>query len=115
GIFIPTSFMCAKSKKIILLNPPAKGIFIRDYYCSFSSKADYYWPAQDLVILSGILSGSYDVVVIDAIGDKLSFKACRGQILAENFDAIIFATGTATLADDIKFIEMLKQKKSLRL
>lgn len=106
--------MSAKNKKIILLNPPAKEVFIRDYYCSFSSKADYYWPPPDLIVLSGILSGSYDLVVIDAIGQRLSLKEYLEQVLAEDFDAIIFATGAATLIDDIKLIEMLKRKRKFK-
>jgi hypothetical protein len=27
---------------VILLNPPGDKLYIRDYYCSFSSKASYY-------------------------------------------------------------------------
>ncbi len=41
--------------RVLLLNPPAPDWVIRDYYCSFPSKAKYYWPPQDLLGLSGLL------------------------------------------------------------
>jgi len=106
--------MSVENKKIILLNPPAKGVFIRDYYCSFSSKAGYYWPPPDLIVLSGVLSGSYDPVVIDAIGQGLSFKDCRERILSGDFKAIIFSTGAATFKGDIEFIGMLKRERDFK-
>jgi anaerobic magnesium-protoporphyrin IX monomethyl ester cyclase len=108
--------MSAKSKKIILLNPPAsKGkIIIRDYYCSFSSKANYYWPPQDLVVLSGILSENYEIKVIDAIGQGINSRDCYNQILTKEFDVVIFSTGTATLVNDISFIESLKKKRDFK-
>jgi len=63
-------------KKILLLNPPSEKILQRDFICSSSSKADYYWPPIDLVVLSGILK-EYNLSVIDAIIDKKS----EGDIL----------------------------------
>ncbi len=103
-----------KKTKIILLNPPAEGIFVRDYYCSFSSKACYYWPPQDLIVLSGILSEEFEIRVIDAIGQKMSARDCYKQILDSDFNAIVFSTGTATLENDIKFISDLKKERTFK-
>jgi anaerobic magnesium-protoporphyrin IX monomethyl ester cyclase len=96
-------------KKILLLNPPAKRITFRDYYCSFTSKADYYWPPIDLLVLSGILKNNYQVVVIDAIIEKISNKDCLERVIGEKPDVIIFLTGTASWQADFEFIASVKK------
>lgn len=98
-------------KKILLLVPPADKLYIRDYYCSFSSKANYYWPPQDLIILSGALSDRFSVDVIDAMGLGLDRSDCLDLILSKDIDGIIFTTGSATLKHDIKFLESIVEKK----
>ena len=68
-------------ERLLLLNPPGDKLYIRDYYCSFSSKANYYWPPQDLIVLSGLLAGEFTVEVEDAIVRKTSRAACIEKIL----------------------------------
>jgi len=104
-----------KKKKILLLNPPGDKLYIRDYYCSFSSKANYYWPPQDLIVLSGILGQEFDVQVIDAIINHKTEKDCLDIILNSDFKAIIFSTGTATMSSDFKLMEKIKQKKEIKI
>ena len=53
--------------RVLLLNPPGEKLYQRDMYCSNISKGKYYWPAIDLLILSGILGQSYEVDVLDAV------------------------------------------------
>jgi hypothetical protein len=96
---------------VLLLNPPGDRLYIRDYYCSFSSKADYYWPPQDLIALSGIVSQRHEVRVLDAIINKLSEQTCRERILAADHSAIIFTTGTATLKTDMELLRTLKAQR----
>jgi len=96
---------------ILLLNPPGKKLYIRDYYCSFSSKADYYWPPQDLIGLSGIISQEYSIQVKDAIINKISERECLESILNGNHKAIIFTTGTATIKTDLALAEKIKREK----
>ena len=98
-------------KSVLLLNPPGDKLYIRDYYCSFSSKADYYWPPQDLIVLSGILSEKYKVEVIDAIINKISKEKCLDKILNSDYKAIIFTTGTATMTSDMELMEKVKKGK----
>ncbi len=100
-------------KRILLLVPPAGKQYIRDYYCSFSSKAGYYWPPQDLVVLSGSLSKMFELEVIDAIALKLSLQDCLKAVSRSNVDMIIAATGTATLNDDLNFLELVKNNDPL--
>ncbi|MBM3296396.1 MAG: radical SAM protein [Candidatus Aminicenantes bacterium] len=95
-------------KDVLLLNPPGDKQYIRDFHCSFSSKADYYWPSPDLVVLSGLLDEAFRVGVMDAILDKISAGACLERILRGRYGAVIFTTGTATLKSDLALAAALK-------
>jgi radical SAM superfamily enzyme YgiQ (UPF0313 family) len=103
------------SNEVILLNPPGNKLYIRDYYCSFSSKADYYWPPQDLIYLSGILDEEYSVRVIDAIINKLTEDDVFSEIENSGARALIFTTGTATLQSDLKLMERIKSKIDIKI
>lgn len=98
-------------KKVLLLNPPGDKLYIRDYYCSFSSKAKYYWPPQDLIGLSGIVNEGFEVKVLDAIVHKLSPEECFRHILERDYRAVIFSTGTATLSQDFALMEKIKKAR----
>jgi anaerobic magnesium-protoporphyrin IX monomethyl ester cyclase len=94
--------------RVLLLNPPGDKLYIRDYYCSFSSKASYYWPPQDLIYLSGILDERFDVRVLDAIVRRRSPEDCLDEIAALKPAAVIFTTGTATMKSDLALVRRLK-------
>ena len=100
---------------MILLNPPGDKLYIRDYYCSFSSKADYYWPPQDLIYLSGILDEEYSVRVIDAIINKQTEDDVLSKIEDSGARALIFTTGTATMQSDLRLIERIKAKTDIKI
>jgi anaerobic magnesium-protoporphyrin IX monomethyl ester cyclase len=96
---------------VLLLNPPGDKLYIRDYYCSFSSKADYYWPPQDLIYLSGLLNGRFDVRVLDAIAARQSPESVFEDILALDPAAVVFTTGTATIKTDAALMARLKSAR----
>jgi len=52
-------------------------LYARDKYCTSVSKAVYYWPQVDLILLSGILKNNFDIFVIDAIVEKFDEDKCR--------------------------------------
>lgn len=87
---------------VLLLNPPGDKLYIRDYYCSFSSKASYYWPPQDLLALSGILDADFDVRVLDAIVPKRTIEDVLAAAADPALRAVVFTTGTATLKGDLE-------------
>lgn len=93
---------------ILLLNPPAPSLYIRDYYCSFESKADYYWPPQDLLALSGLLSTAHRVFVLDTIVEKKSTGEICDFIRENHIDNVIFTTGTATMAFEKSSLQEIK-------
>jgi len=101
--------------KILLLNPPGDKLYLRDEYCSAISKADYYWPPIDLLVLSGILSGHYEIEVIDAIAERMDFQKCYQHISQNDYSAIIFLTGAASWKQDLPFVSRLKASRDLKL
>lgn len=97
---------------ILLLNPPGKKLYIRDYYCSKVSKAGYLYEPVDLLLLSGILSTKHTTHVLDAIAYHLSPIKCLKKINALKPDVIISLTGMVSFYEDIEFWK--KIKKSLK-
>jgi radical SAM superfamily enzyme YgiQ (UPF0313 family) len=107
--------MRLNTKEVILLNPPGDKLYIRDYYCSFSSKAAYYWPPQDLIYLSGILDLAYSVRVIDAIVNKRSEEDVLQEVVDSGARALIFTTGTATMQTDLRLMERIKAETDIKI
>ncbi len=103
------------AKEVILLNPPGDKLYIRDYYCSFSSKAAYYWPPQDLIYLSGILDEVFSVRVIDAIINKRSEEEVLEEIVKSGARALVFTTGTATMKSDLRLMAKIKDKSDITI
>lgn len=99
-----------KSLNILLLNPPGKKLYIRDYYCSKVSKASYLYEPVDLLILSGILRTRHKISAIDAIADNLSPAKCLKKIYSLNPDAIISLTGAVSFNEDIEFWKAIKER-----
>jgi radical SAM superfamily enzyme YgiQ (UPF0313 family) len=102
-------------EKVILLNPPGDKLYIRDYYCSFSSKADYYWPPQDLIYLSGILDEECSVRVVDAIINKRSEDDVLAEVIDSGARALVFTTGTATMQSDLRLMERIRAKSDIKI
>ena len=102
---------------ILLLNPPGKMMYTRDYFCSKVSKAGYIEQPIDLIILSGIiLSGGHKIEVVDAMMENLDFNETRRKIGFLDIHIIIFLAGSVSSKDDLFFMEMVKEKqKSLIL
>jgi len=96
-------------KKVLLLNPPAKDLILRHNYSSYTSKAGYYWPSTDLLVLSGVLSGHFDLYMIDAIVQRISARDCLKMVKEIGPDAVIFVSGTASWKGDFEFISELKK------
>jgi len=97
-------------KKILLLNPPGKQYYMRDYYCSKISKAAYYYHPIDFIILTGILAGDFKVHVLDCIAEKLTEEIALSEIIKIKPDTIIFLTGAVSMQSDFPFLENVKHK-----
>lgn len=100
--------------RVLLLHCPGDKVYLHDYYTSYSSKANYYWPPSDLVLLSGMLSG-FDLAVLDAVAERLTPEEAERRVLDFKPDAVVFTTGTATWESDRRFLAGLKAKHPCRL
>lgn len=96
---------------ILLLNPPCSKTVSRGNYCSNVTKADYYLPPADLILLSGILDPAHKLTVLDAIAEKLSANSALRSIQKSDCDAIIFLTGAISENEDMAFLKQIKQLK----
>lgn len=95
-------------KKILLLNPPGRKLYLRCYYHSKVSKANFVPSPIDLVFLSGVLSQDYDIELLDAIVGKLDDEKCLREISKIRPDIIISLAGAVSWVEDIQFFKKLK-------
>lgn len=101
--------MNTENKKIVLLNPPSSKLLQRDFICSASSKANYYWPPIDFVVLSGILK-NHKLKLIDAIIDNLSPVEVLKKIQEEKPDFIISLVSAIDFENEVKILEKIKKE-----
>ncbi|HBU69402.1 MAG TPA: hypothetical protein DEE98_03355 [Elusimicrobia bacterium] len=97
-------------KKVLLLNPPGRKLYIREYFCSKVSQADYIPHPVDLVMLSGVLSGKFALELIDAITGKLSEAGALEAAAAVKPEAVICLVGAASLSEDLAFLKALRPR-----
>ena len=97
-------------EKVLLLNPPGKLPYIRDYYCSKVSKGSYIYPPTDLVVLSGIIAEKYDVAVLDAMALGMDEGACMTEIGNISPKAIVALAGAVSYHEDATFLENIKRR-----
>ncbi len=94
--------------RVLLLNPPGDKPYLRDYYCSHSAKAKYYWHPYDLVVQSGILSRRHEVGFLDANLLGLSFTAAAQRVRSFEPEALVFLTGGVCWKNDFAFLDSLE-------
>ena len=97
-------------EKVLLLNPPGKLPYIRDYYCSKVSKGSYIYPPTDLVVLSGIIAEKYDVAVLDAMVRGMDAGLCMTEIGNISPKAIVALAGAVSYHEDAPFLENIKRR-----
>jgi radical SAM superfamily enzyme YgiQ (UPF0313 family) len=103
-------------KKILLLNPPGKKLYIRDYYCSKVSQANYLSHPIDFVILSSILKKQdVQIYLLDSIVTHLSEEKTFRQIKEINPEVIISLSGTVSWEEDLEFFKKIKSLLNTRL
>ncbi len=95
--------------RVLLLNPPGRRIYVRDYYCSKVSKAQYLYHPLDLLMLSGTLHVRHEILVIDAMTTGWTAQSTRTAIQTYGPDAVIFLTGVVSFPEDFAFVSELRQ------
>lgn len=90
--------------RVLLLNPPGERIYIRDYFCSKTTKSNYLFHPIDLVVLSGTLAEEHEVEVLDAMAERLTpgEAAARIDLLAP--EIIVSLVGSVSWPEDRAFL-----------
>lgn len=96
-------------KKILLLNPPGKERYLRDQYCSSVAKSDYYHPPVDLLYQSGYFSGTWEILVLDAISQEISSDKALSEILSFAPSAVLSLVGSGSWKADMAFLEKINK------
>jgi anaerobic magnesium-protoporphyrin IX monomethyl ester cyclase len=90
--------------RVLLLNPPGSQVYIRDYFCSKTTKSNYLFHPIDLVALSGTLAERHDVAVLDAIAERLSPAAAHVRIETFRADVVVALVGSVSWPEDRAFL-----------
>jgi anaerobic magnesium-protoporphyrin IX monomethyl ester cyclase len=103
-----------RNSRVLLLNPPGDELYLRDYFCSKISKANYIYQPTDLLVLSGILGQRHEVYLLDAVVQRLSFDATLHRALDLAPDVVLFLTGAVSRRTDFPFLARLKKQLGAR-
>jgi radical SAM superfamily enzyme YgiQ (UPF0313 family) len=98
--------------RVLLLNPPGRRTYIRDYFCSKTTKSNYLFHPIDLVVLSGTLAEANEVTVIDAIAERLTPEDASGRIASIAPDVIVSLVGSVSWDEDRVFLAAEAQRGS---
>jgi radical SAM superfamily enzyme YgiQ (UPF0313 family) len=90
--------------KVLLLNPPGERTYIRDYFCSKTTKSNYLFHPIDLVVLSGVVGSRHEIGVLDCIAEELAPDAARARIDAFAPEAIVALVGSVSWPEDKRFL-----------
>lgn len=90
--------------RVLLLNPPGERIYIRDYFCSKTTKSNYLFHPIDLVVLSGTLASEHEVGVLDCIAERLDPAAAHARIDAFAPDVVVSLVGSVSWEEDRAFL-----------
>jgi radical SAM superfamily enzyme YgiQ (UPF0313 family) len=95
-------------KHILLLNPPGRARYLREYFCGKVSKAGYLVHPVDLLWLSGPLARRFRVSLLDAIALRLSPARALARIGDLRPDAAVLLTASVSRAEDLEFARALR-------
>jgi hypothetical protein len=89
---------------VLLLNPPGRGTYIRDYFCSKTTKSNYLFHPIDLVMLSGVVAAQHETAVLDCMAEQLAPQAACARIEAFDPQAIVSLVGSVSWPEDREFL-----------
>ena len=90
--------------RVLLLNPPGREVYIRDYFCSKTTKSNYLFHPVDLLALSGTLAEEHEVAVLDCMAEELDEPAAHRRIAEARPDAIVSLVGAVSWEEDRRFL-----------
>jgi radical SAM superfamily enzyme YgiQ (UPF0313 family) len=95
--------------RLLLLNPPGTKLYIRDYFCSKVSQADYIYQPTDLLMLSAVLTPHYELHLIDAIAAGQAPADALREIRAIAPVVVIMLMGAASCDEDFAFAARVRE------
>lgn len=93
--------------RVLLLNPPGKEVYIRDYFCSKTTKSNYLFHPVDLLGLSGTLAEHHEIEVLDAMAEGLSIHATQARIDRFSPEVIVSLVGSVSWLEDREFLKQV--------
>lgn len=91
-------------QRVLLLNPPGERVYIRDYFCSKTTKSNYLFHPIDLVVLSGIVGSRHEVHVLDAMAERLDVARSLERVRSLAPDVVIALVGSVSWGEDREFL-----------
>lgn len=97
--------------KVLLINPPGKQPYLRDYYCNNISKSSYLHYPVDLLYLTGTLTdNNYEVTVIDALIKRHTQEDTLAEIKKINPDYLVVLVGSISFHEDKVLLEKIRKE-----
>jgi len=97
-------------RSVLLLNPPGTRSYIRDYYCSKTSRSDYVFPPVDLLHAGArFRAAGWSLRLLDCMAPRLAPEAALRRILAAPPAVIFSLVGAVSLDEDRQFLAGLRQ------
>ncbi len=94
----------------LLLNPPGKDVYIRDYYCSKTSRTNYTFPPIDLLHAGGVFrQQNWQLAAIDAIAENLSPQQVLEKARRIGPKVVFSLVGAVSVDEDALFLRSLRQ------
>lgn len=93
--------------RVLLLNPPGRTTYIRDYFCSKTTKSNYLYHPIDLVLLSGTLASEHEVLVLDAMAEGLAPEQALRRVERLAPEAVVALVGAVSWEEDRRFLAAL--------
>ena len=93
--------------RVLLLNPPGRRTYIRDYFCSKTTKSNYLFHPIDLVVLSGTLAARHEISVLDCMALALGVDAALARIEAFGPAVVVSLVGSVSWDEDRAFLARL--------
>jgi radical SAM superfamily enzyme YgiQ (UPF0313 family) len=95
--------------KLLLLNPPGARTYIRDYFCSKTTKSNYLFHPVDLLVLSGTAHAAAAdaggaLEVLDCMAERLGPRAARARIDRFAPDVVVSLVGSVSWNEDRRFL-----------
>ncbi|HEY9080535.1 radical SAM protein [Magnetovibrio sp.] len=97
------------TRRALLLNPPGRETYIRDYYCSKLSRTGYTFPPVDLLHAGAQFKrAGWTVQAIDAIVQNLGIAETLTAAKAAAPDAVFTLVGAVSVDEDAEFLNALR-------